>query len=150
MWPTVVPHGELDVVSLALIEVSSEEERFSIDNIFDRQRGPGGSCWMAEKPGEQTVTLAFHTPQRLRTVSIEVEEHGNTRTQHVMLSISQDGGKRYDKLLARAFTFSPYGQTFQRETWFLSLDAVTHLHLRIAPHNAKGPGRASLTSLVLR
>ena len=149
-WPTVSRVGELDVASLALVEVSSEEERFPIDNAFDGQRGPGGSCWMASEPGEQSVLLSFHKPQRLRALSIEIEEHRNTRMQHVRLLVSQDGGKTYEELLARDFTFSPYGQTFERETWDLSLEGVTHLLLRITPHKAQGSSRASLTSLVLR
>jgi hypothetical protein len=146
----VSPVGELDVAALALVEVSSEEERFPIDNAFDGQRGPGGSCWMAAKPGEQSLLLVFHKPQHLRKVGIEVEEHRNTRTQHVRLSISQDGGKTYHELLVRDFTFSPYGQTFVRETWDLALEGVMHLLLRITPDTEQGSSRASLTSLLLR
>jgi hypothetical protein len=86
----------------------------------------------------------------LRALSIEIEEHRNTRMQHVRLLVSQDSGKTYEELLARDFTFSPYGQTFERETWDLSLEGVTHLLLRITPHKAQGSSRASLTSLVLR
>src|SRR5437016_8847712 len=43
----------------------------SIDNVFDGRRGPGGSRWVAEKPGEQTLILAFDAPQMIH----RSEEH---------------------------------------------------------------------------
>jgi len=132
-WPEVAKKDELDLVSLATVFVSSEQARFPIDNVFDGQRGPGGSCWIAGSAGEQTVTLTFAKPQNVRQVNIESEEHGRTRTQEIGLFVSSDGGETYHEQAQREFHFSPYGATFEREEWTLSASAVTHLQLRIAP-----------------
>ena len=155
-WPKVGEKGELDLVSVATVFVSSEQPRFPIDNVFDGQRGPGGSCWIAADAGEQTVTLAFAIPQAVREVNVESEEHARARTQEMELSISDDGGKTYQGLTQREFRFTPYGATFERESWDISADAVTHLRLRIAPNGTDGgthtdqTGHASLTSFVVR
>jgi hypothetical protein len=148
-WPAVTTKGELDVAELATVTASSEQPVFPIANVLDNQRGPGGSCWIASEPGEQTVLLAFRTPQVVRSVSIECEEHGSTRTQDVRLGFSRDGGKVYDELPSREFRFSPYGATFERESWSIGADGITHLRLRITPERTQKDARACLTTLIL-
>lgn len=140
---------------MASVEVSSETSLFPIDNVFDAQRGPGGSCWVASEAGEQTVLVTFDSPQRLRSVRLEVEERTNTSTQHVKVSTSTDAGKSYNELTARDFTFSPYGATFGEETWPVAIEHVTHVRLQVTPGQRTRVGhvdetRASLTSVVFR
>ncbi len=142
--------GELDVAELATVSVTSETPDHPVENAFDQRRGPGGSRWIAATPGEQTIVLAFDTPQDLRQIALEVEEDRESRTQELRLSVSQDKGTTYRELLRQEFNFSPSGATFEREAWTVTADQVTHLRLCIIPHKGGGPCRASLTSLSLR
>jgi hypothetical protein len=57
--------AEKDVATLATVLVSSEDPQHPINHVFDHRRGPGGSRWIAGSPGEQTVILAFDTPQTI-------------------------------------------------------------------------------------
>lgn len=142
--------GELNIDAIATVLVSSEAEEFPIENAFDNQRGPGASRWVAAEPGEQTLTLAFDTPQRIGQVSLEIEEQEVSRNQELQLSVSHDNEQTYHELLRQEFNFSPPGTSFEREEWTLNVDQVTHLRLRIKPDKGGKPCRARLTSLVLR
>src|SRR5262245_36273107 len=101
-WP-----GEKDIEALATVLVTSETTAHPIDHAFDRQRGPGGSRWVAGTPGEQRLVLVFDTPQTLRKIYLEVEERHMPRTQELSLAISRDGGHTYQELLRQEYTFSP-------------------------------------------
>ena len=142
--------GELDVAALATVAVTSEMADHPVENAFDNRRGPGGSRWVAETPGEQTLVLAFDTPQNFRQVSLEVEENQDSRTQELHLAFSHDGGNTYRELLRQEFNFAPPGTTFEREEWTVAAGGVTHLRLRIKPDKGDRPCRASLTTLSLR
>ena len=142
--------GDKDIAALASVMVSSEAENHPIDNAFDRQRGPGGSRWVAEEPGDQTLIVAFDTRQTLRKVCLEVEEQDVSRGQEVQLAISCDDGQTYRELLRQEYNFSPDGATFEREEWAVNADGVTHVRLWIRPDKGGRPCRASLTSLVLQ
>jgi hypothetical protein len=142
--------GELDVAALAAVAVTSETADHPVENAFDHRRGPGGSRWIAATPGEQTLILAFDAPQNIRQVSLEVEENQDSRTQELQLAASHDGGKSYRELLRQEFNFAPSGTTFERETWTIAAEAVTHLQLCIKPDKGGRPCRASLTTLSLR
>lgn len=154
-WPSVPAAGELDLASLASVRVSSESALFPIDNVFDAQRGPGGSCWVSAEGGAQMVVVAFDEPHQLRSVSVEAEERGSTRTQNVELATSRDEGRTFEAHSTRDFSFSPYGETFREESWTLDDGPITHVRLRITPIAARSNGsdgrpRASLTSVVMR
>lgn len=142
--------GELDVATLATVAVTSETADHPVENAFDYRRGPGGSRWVAETPGEQTLILAFDAPQQIRQVSLEVEETQESRTQELQLAVSQDGGNTYRELVRQEFNFSPAGTTFEREEWTVAAEAVTHLRLLIKPDKGGRRCRASLTNLSLR
>ena len=142
--------GELNIEELATVMVTSEADGHPIDNAFDPRRGPGGSRWMAAQPGEQRVILAFDTPQSIDWITLEVEELQTARHQEIQLEVSYDGGQQYQQLLRQEYNFSPPGTTFQREEWKVAVRDVTHLSVRISPDRQGGPGRASLTSLVLK
>jgi hypothetical protein len=105
---------------------------------------------VAEKPGEQTVILAFDVPQRIRKVTMEIEEKAVSRTQEVALAVSNDGGQKYRELVRQEFNFSPPDTTFEREEWTIAADLVTHLRLWIKPDKGGRPCIATLTSLALQ
>ena len=74
------PADAIDVAAVATVLVTSEDPGHPIDHAFDDSRGPGGSRWIAGVPGEQTVILAFDSPQAIRRVALEVEEAEVART----------------------------------------------------------------------
>ncbi len=144
------PAGGKNIAALATVLVTSEAPDHPVDHVFDSQGGPGGSRWVAAEPGEQTLILAFDTPQTLRKVTLEVEEQEVSRTQELQLSVSYDGGKTYQELLRQEYHFSPPGTTFEREEWSLAAEGITHLRLWIKPDKGGRPCRATLTSLSLQ
>ena len=150
--PPVAPSviGELDVAAIATVLVTSEMAGHPVENAFDGQRGPGASRWISETRGEQTIILAFDAPQVIRSVSLEIEETEESRTQELQLAVSRDGGQTYRELLRQEFNFAPAGTTFEREEWTVGAEAVTHLRLQIKPDKGTRPFRASLTTLALR
>ena len=141
--------GELNIAAIATALVSSDAAEYPIDNAFDTRRGPGGSRWIASEPGEQTLILAFDTPQTIRQISLEIEEQEVSRAQEIQLAVSQDG-QTYRELLRQEYNFSPPGTTFEREDWSVTAQDVTHLRLCIKPDKSGKPCRATLTSLRLQ
>ena len=147
---SVFQSGEIDIAASATVYVSSEDSAHPIDNVFDHRRGPGGSHWVAEEPGEQTLLLAFDAPQTIYQIILEVEEPEVSRTQELWLSVSHDGGQTYRELRRQEYNFSPPGTTFEREDWTVSAAGVTHLQLWMKPDKGGKPYRATLTSLVCK
>ena len=141
--------GEISIADVATVQVTSEQMEHPIDNVFDPSRGPGGSRWIADAPGEQSVILVFDRPQTIRQIGIEVEELAVSRTQELSISTSSDGGRTYREHVRQEFTFSPPGTSFERELWSISPGAVTHLRLEIKPDKGGQIGRATLTSLIV-
>jgi hypothetical protein len=142
--------GEIDIAAVAIVLVSSETTEHPIDHAFDGNRGPGGTRWIAGEPGEQTVILAFDSPQVICRVALEVEEPDVARTQELRLAVSTDGGRTYRERLRQEYNFSPTGSTFEREDWEVRAENVTHLRLMIKPDKGVTGCRAMITSLVLR
>jgi hypothetical protein len=140
--------GEMPIADVATVQVTSEAADHPIDHVFDRSRGPGGSRWVADAPGEQSVILVFDSPRTIRQIGLEVEELTVSRTQELAVSVSADGGRTYRELVRQEFNFSP-GTSFERERWSVSADAVTHLRLEIKPDKGGRIGRATLTSLAV-
>jgi hypothetical protein len=141
--------GAIPIASVATVQVTSEQPDHPIDNVFDERRGPGGSRWIAEGPGEQTVILVFDSPQTIRRVGVEVEELVVQRTQELSVAVSSDGGRTYRELLRQEFTFSPLSTSFEREVWSVAAEGVTHLRIDIKPDKGGQVGQATLTSLSL-
>ena len=148
--PPIPPLDAIDVAAVATVLVTSEDPAHPIDHTFDDSRGPGGSRWIAGERGEQTVILAFDSPQAIRRVALEVEEPEVARIQELQLAVSTDGGRTYRELLRQEYNFSPPGTMFEMEDWVVNSDAVTHLRLVIRPDKGGKPCRATITSLVLR
>jgi hypothetical protein len=141
---------EKDIAAIATVLITSEAPEHPIDHVFDTRRGPGGSRWIGEEPGEQILTLAFDTPQTLRKISLEIEEQEVSRTQELSLALSRDGGQTYQSLLRQEFNFSPPGTTFEREEWTIAAEGVTHVQLVMKPDKGGKPCHATLTSLVIQ
>jgi hypothetical protein len=141
--------GAKDIPATATVFVTSEAPDHPVENVFDDRRGPGGSRWIANGDGEQTLILAFDSPQTIRQILLEVEERDRARTQELSIAMSGDGGQTYRERVRQEFTFSPPGTTFEREEWSLPGEAVTHLKVVIKPDKGHNPGQATLTSLVI-
>jgi hypothetical protein len=141
--------GEISVADVATVQVTAEQADHPIDNAFDHDRGPGGSRWIADEPGKQTLILLFDSPQTIRQIALEVEELDVSRTQELSVSVSSNGGQTYRELVRQEFTFSPPGTSFERELWSILAEGVTHLRLEIKPDKGGRVGRATLTSLAL-
>lgn len=141
--------GEKDIAALATVLVTSEDPAHPIDNAFDDRRGRGGSRWIAGQSGEQTLILAFDTPQMIRQVVVEVEEREVSRTQELAVSVSNDGGQTYRELVRQEYNFSPPETALEREEWSIRADAVSHLRLTIKPDKGGKPCRATLTTLAV-
>jgi hypothetical protein len=140
----------LHIPALATVLVTSEAGDHPVDLLFDGNNGPGGTRWVASADGEQTLIVAFDTPQAIREVGLEVEEPSASRTQVLTLSLSQDGGRTYREIVRQEFNFSPPGTTFEREVWNVPAGRVTHLRIAIKPDKGGVPHRATLTSLTMR
>jgi hypothetical protein len=141
--------GAISVADVATVQVTGEQADHPIDNAFDRDRGPGGSRWIADGPGKQTLTLVFDSPQTIRQIGVEIEELDVSRTQELSVSVSSNGGQTYRELVRQEFTFSPPGTSFERELWSILAEGVTHLRVEIKPDKGGRVGRATLTSLTL-
>jgi hypothetical protein len=139
-----------DISALATVFITSEAPDHPIDQVFESRGGPGATRWIAAAEGEQTLILAFDTPQTIREISVEIEEPNMGRTQVLCISLSEDGGQTYRERIRQEFTFSPPGTTFEREEWSVSAQSVTHLQVVIRPDKGNVPGRATLTSLTIR
>jgi hypothetical protein len=146
----IVDPDAKDIAALATVLVTSESPDHPVDRLFDGRNGRGGTRWVASAAGEQTLILAFDIPQTIRDVGLEVEELQTTRTQVLTLALSQDGGRSYREILRQEFVFSPPGTTFERESWRVPADGVTHLRVVIQPDKGGAPCRATLTSLTIR
>jgi len=142
--------GEMDIAATAAVQVTSEDPTHPIEHVFDHRRGPGGSRWVAAEPGEQTLLLAFDTPQTMHQTIVEVEELEVSRTQELQLSVSHDGGQTYREMRRQEYNFSPPGTTFEREEWTVMAEGVTHLQLWIKPDKGGKPCRATLTSVICK
>src|SRR6266702_1006522 len=102
--------AEKDIAAVATVLVSSEDPRHPIDYAFDGQRGPRANRWIAAQSGEQTLILAFDTPQTIRQILVEVEEPEISRTQEMAVSISRMGGRPIANSYARSTTSARLGR----------------------------------------
>lgn len=141
--------GELNLVNIASVQITSEDSAHPIENAFDQQHGKGSSYWAALTPEPQTITLVFDQPQVIGKIQLEIEELEANRTQVLQISVSHNGGQSFEKVLQQDYTFSPPGTTFQREDWTVHLEPVTHFRLKIIPDQDHHASVAKLSSLIL-
>lgn len=139
----------MDLARLAIVDVTSEEELYPVDHVFDGRNGPGGSCWMASRVGPQSIVLRFHEPLSARvSMVIESEERSDTCTQEIRVAGWCVDASRPFEGETRVFEYAPYGKSFHRGEWRLSEQSISHLCVRVTP--LPSWRRASLTSIVLR
>jgi hypothetical protein len=131
----------LDLEGLVQVELGSEDAVHLIEAAL-LPGGEGG--WRAAEPGEQTIRLLFHQPQRLRRIRLRFVEHAAERTQEFALRWSRDGGRSFRELVRQQYTFSPGGATSEVEDLLVDLPDVTALELAIIPDQGRGEAYASL------
>ena len=141
--------SEKDIAAIATVFVTSEDRDHPIDHVFDGQRGPGASRWIAGQSGVQTVILAFDAPQTIHKVLVEINEPDLSRTQEMDVSVSTDGGRTYRELVRQEYTFSPPATSREYEEWSVNAGDVSHFQLRIRPDKGEKACRATLTTLAL-
>src|SRR6266568_4154218 len=143
---TVRSRGEgwLDVERAAIVEITSEDEKFPVESAFFSGETQG---WRAAIAGTQTIRLVFDQPQRLKQISLLFEEKEEPRTQEFVLRWSSDGGSSFREIVRQQWNFSPPGTMREAEEYQVELFNVTVLELTIVPNMSGGTARASLKSL---
>ena len=136
----------LDLEKLAAVEVSSEQETYSIESALLPGKSAG---WRASKPGRQVIRLLFDTPQKIQRIRLTFEELEVERTQEVVLRWSQGSGRSYHEIVRQQWNFSPKGATREVEDYHCELSGVMILELSINPDISGGDALASLTAMRL-
>ena len=136
----------LNLEALADVEVTSEDAAHPIEAALIPGAGPG---WRAEQPGQQTIRLLFHEPQKIKRMNLVFQENERERTQQFVLRWSSDTGRSYREIVRQQYNFSPPDTTSEREDYTVDLDGLTTLELNIIPDISGGPACASLNQLRL-
>ena len=136
----------LNLEALADVEVTSEDAAHPIESALIPGAGPG---WRAEQPGEQTVCLLFHEPQRIKRMNLVFQENERERTQEFVLRWSSDTGRSYREIVRQQYNFSPPDTTSECEDYTVELAGLTALELTIVPDISGGTACASLNQLRL-
>jgi hypothetical protein len=136
--------GWLDLESIAVVEVTSEEKDYPIESALVSGETRG---WRAADPGCQTIRLIFDEPQKLTRILLVFEETAVKRTHEFVLRWSPDGGRSFRDIVRQQWNFSPPNATREVEEYQVELWDVTLLELVVVP--ARGAARASLKNLRL-
>jgi len=138
---SVTEESWLDLEAMAQVELTSEDPAHPIEGALLPN---GQSGWRAAEPGNQSIRLLFHQPQRLRRILLRFDERGQERTQEFSLTWSRDGGRSSHDLIRQQYTFSPGGSTSEVEDLNVDLPSVTALELTIIPDQGQGHAHACL------
>ena len=138
--------GELDLTTLAMVEITSEDEAYPIEGALQLGETRG---WRAAEAGPQIIRLLFDQPQKLNRIWLVFEETETQRTQEFVLRWSPDHGRSHREIVRQQWNFSPPGTIRENEEYDVDLRDVTLLELRISPDQDGGTSRASLASLRL-
>ena len=138
--------GELDLATLAMVEITSEDEAYPIECALQLGETRG---WRAAEAGPQIIRLLFDQPQKLKRIWLVFEETEAQRTQEFVLRWSPDHGRSHREIIRQQWNFSPPGTIRENEEYDVDLRDVTLLELRILPDQGGGTSRASLASLRL-
>ena len=134
----------LDVLGLAEIEVSSEDELFPVTQALGHALTMG---WRSAEPGPQVLRLLFRTPQRISRVWIDIADRVSERSQEMSLWAKTAGGEMRE-VARQQFTFSPAGSTEEVEDFQVALDGVTVLELRLDPDRSHDPADAQMFAVL--
>ena len=136
----------LNVETLAEVEITSEDSAYPIESALV----PGDTLgWRAAEPGDQTIRLLFHHPQKLRRIWMSFVEPKMERTQEYVLRWSSDDGQSFKEIVRQQWNFSPPTTTNEIEDHQVELPAATVLELSIKPDISGGAAVASLAQLRL-
>jgi hypothetical protein len=138
--------GWLDLDAIAVVEVTSEENRYPVESALVSSESEG---WRAADSGIQTIRVIFDDPQRLTRIALVFEETMTERTQEFVLRWSPDGGRSFRKIVRQQWNFSPPATIREAEDYHVELSGATILELIIVPDIDRGSARASLKSLRL-
>jgi hypothetical protein len=138
--------GWLDLDAIAIVEVTSEENRYPVESALVSSESEG---WRAADSGIQTIRVIFDDPQRLTRIALVFEETMTERTQEFVLRWSPDGGRSFRKIVRQQWNFSPPATIREAEDYHVELSGATILELIIVPDIDRGSARASLKSLRL-
>ncbi|MEN6485264.1 MAG: hypothetical protein ABFD98_10310 [Syntrophobacteraceae bacterium] len=144
--PIHVDEDWLDLESLALAELTSEDASHPVEAALTACAGPG---WRASEPGQQTIRLLFDKPLRVRRIHLVFQETEQQRTQEVLLRWSSDGGRSYRQILRQQYNFSPPDNTREVEDFEVDLVGLTELEISISPDISGGWASASIAELRL-
>lgn len=133
--PGVVTRGReteawLNLDSIAEVAVTSEDSAFPIESAFTFGASAG---WRAGGGGEQTIRLAFDTPQRINRVWLRFVETEADRTQEFSLRWRPDLQGQSQEIVRQQWNFSPAGATTEVEDYKVDLENVGVLELAINP-----------------
>ena len=136
----------LDVSTIALVEVTSEEKDYPIESALIPGESKG---WRAAEPGTHTIRVIFDRPQKLKRISLVFEETKTNRTQELVLRWSGERGGTPREIVRQQWNFSPPHTTTEVEEYRVDLSEVIVLEMIITPDIAGGLARASLNSLTV-
>jgi hypothetical protein len=136
----------LDLERLVQVELTSEDPENAIESALVSNTGSG---WRAQLPGKQTIRLLFDTPQRISRIQLVFQEEELERTQEFVLLWSRGAGEPPREIVRQQYNFSPPGNTRELEDYFVDIEAMTMLELRINPNISGGGAHASLEQLRL-
>jgi hypothetical protein len=144
---TPIPAGSIwiDLAAVSRIRLTSEDASHPIEAALG---APSATGWRAAQPGEQTIWISFHAPQRVRQISLAFTIT-EARTHEFLISWSADGGVSYREIVRQQFNFSPTTPR-EEENYFPDLAAVTDLKLVIRPDLSTDRALATLRHLRLR
>ena len=129
-----------------MVEITSEDKDYPVESAIASGEAQG---WRAAEAGTQTIRLVFDQPQRLKRISVVLEEKETGRTQEFVLRWSADGGNSFREIVRQQWNFSPPETIREVEEYQVELASVTVLELVIVPNVSGGSARASLKSLRL-
>jgi hypothetical protein len=138
--------GGLDVASLGMVEITSEDEALPIELALQPGKTDG---WRAAEPGPQTIRFLFDQPQKLKRIWLVFEDTESQRTQEFVLRWSPDRGRSFQEIVRQRWNFSPPGSVRETEDYAVELSDMTVLELTILPDQSGGKARASLASFRL-
>lgn len=132
----------LDVKQLALVEVTSEEADFPIENAFEIPNGLSG--WRASESGKQTIRLIFDAPQRIQSIHLHFKEEHLARTQEFVLGWSPEEGQPVKEIVRQQYNFNPDSSTQELENYTVNLEGVKVIELTILPDQGERNAHATL------
>ena len=138
-----------DLVRIARVEITSEDEAFPIENALGKAATTG---WRAATTGPQVIRLFFDEPLAIKHLNLHFVDKAAERSQEFAVYASS-GGAELREVVRQQWNFSPSGTTEEIEDYKLDLADVTVLELRIDPDRSHDPKEsknfASLQSLKL-